>query len=37
MLLERFSQMDLLAERSRFRKGIVLRGLESLTVRCVRA
>ena len=37
MLLERFSQMDLLAERPRFRKGIVLRGLESLTVRCVRA
>ena len=37
MLLERFSQIDLLAERPRFRKGIVLRGLESLTVRCVRA
>ena len=37
MLLERFSQMGLLAERPRFRKGIVLRGLESLTVRCVRA
>ena len=37
MLLERFSQMDLLAERPRFRKGIVLRGLQSPTVRCVRA
>ena len=37
MLLERFSHMDLLAERPRFRKGIVLRGLQSLTVRCVRA
>ena len=37
MLLERFSQMNLLEERPRFRKGIVLRGLQSLTVRCVRA
>ncbi len=37
MLLERFSQIDLLAKRPRFRKGIVLRGLQSLTVRCVRA
>ena len=37
MLLERFSQMDLLAGRPRFREGIVLRGLQSLMVRCVRA
>ena len=37
MLLERFSQIDLLAKRPRFRKAIVLRGLQSLTVRCVRA
>ena len=37
MLLDRFPRMGLLAERPRFRKGIVLRGLESLTVRCVRA
>ena len=36
MLLERFAQMGLLAERSRFRKAIVLRGLQSLPVRCVR-
>ena len=37
MLLDRFSQMDFLAERPSFRKGIALRGLQSLTVRCVRA
>ena len=37
MLLDRFPRIGLLAERPRFRKGIVLRGLESLTVRCVRA
>ena len=37
MLLERFSQMDLLAQRPMFRKGIVLRGLQSLPVRCDRA
>ena len=37
MLLERFSQIELLAKRPRFRKGIVLRGLQSLMVRCVRA
>ena len=37
MLLERFSRISLLAERPRFRKGIVLRGLESMPVRCVRA
>ena len=36
MLLERFPQMELLGERPRFRKGIVLRGVQSLTVRCVR-
>ena len=37
MLLERFSQIGLLDTRPRFRKGIVLRGLQSLMVRCVRA
>ena len=37
MLLERFSHIGLLAERPRFRTGIVLRGLQSLAVRCVRA
>ena len=37
MLLERFSQISVLAERPRFRKGIVLRGLQSLALRCVRA
>ena len=37
MLLERFSQISLLAERPRFRKGIVLRGLQSLALRCVEA
>lgn len=37
MLLERFSKISLLDERPRFREGIVLRGLEALTVRCVRA
>ena len=37
MLLERFSRIELLDERPRFRGGVVLRGLESLTVRCVRA
>ena len=37
MLLERFSRISLLAERPRFRKGIVFRGLESLLVRCIRA
>ena len=36
MLLERFAQMGLLAERPRFRKAIVLRGLQSLPVRFVR-
>ena len=36
-LLERFSQISLLAERPRFRKGIVLRGLQSLPLRCVGA
>ena len=37
MLLERFLQIGLLDTRPRFRKGIVLRGLQSLMVRCVRA
>ena len=37
MVLERFSHIGLLAERPRLRKGIVLRGLQSLAVRCVRA
>ena len=36
-LLERFSQIGLLDENPRFRNSIVLRGLESLPVRCVRA
>ncbi len=36
MLLERFAQMGLLAEHPRFRKAIVLRGLQSLPVRFVR-
>ena len=36
MLLERFPQMSLLGERPRFRKGLVLRSLQSLPVRCVR-
>ena len=35
MLLERFSRIGLLAERPRFRKTLVLRGLESLPLRCV--
>ena len=37
MLLERFSQINLGGEQPRFRNSIVLRGLESLPVRCVRA
>ena len=36
-LLERFPQINLLTERPRFRNSIVLRGLESLSLRCVRA
>ena len=36
MLLDRFKSMRLLGDRPRFRQGIVLRGLESLTVRCGR-
>ncbi len=35
MLLERFSSIGLLDDSARFRKTIVLRGLESLPVRCV--
>ena len=37
MLLDRFSQISLLGERPRFRKAILLRGLEFLSLRCVRA
>ena len=37
MLLERFSRIGLLDGESRFRNSIVLRGLESLPVRCVEA
>ena len=37
MLLERFSQISLSGEQPRFRNSIVLRGLESLPVRCVKA
>ena len=36
MLLERFSQISLLDGQPRFRNSIVLRGLESLPVRCTR-
>ena len=36
-LLERFSQIGLGAESPRFRNSIVLRGLESLPIRCVKA
>ena len=37
MLLERFSQISLRSERPRFRNSVVLRGLESLPLRCVEA
>ena len=37
MLLERFAGIDLAEPRPRFRKTIVLRGLESLPLRCVPA
>ena len=33
-LLERFARIELLGRRPRFRNGIVLRGLESLPLRC---
>ena len=36
-LLERFPEIGLLDERPRFRNGVVLRGLQSLPLRCVRA
>ena len=36
-LLERYAHIGLGAERPRFRNSIVLRGLESLPLRCVRA
>ena len=35
MLLDRFKSIRLLGDRPRFRKGIVLRGLQSLRLRCV--
>ena len=37
MLLDRFSSIRLLTDRPRFRRSVVLRGLQSLAVRCVRA
>ena len=37
MLLERYSEISLRGEHPRFRNSIVLRGLESLPVRCVKA
>ena len=37
MLLERFSSIELPGHRPRFRKSIVLRGLQSLPVRCAAA
>ena len=37
MLLERFRSMELAGHRPRFRPGVVLRGLESLPVRCLPA
>ena len=37
MLLERFSRIRLLDAHPRFRTGVVLRGLHSLPLRCVRA
>ena len=37
VLLERFSQISLHDEQPRFRNSIVLRGLEALPVRCVKA
>ena len=37
MLLERYTQISLHGEQPRFRNSIVLRGLESLPVRCVKA
>ena len=36
-LLQRFPEIGLLDERPRFRNGVVLRGLQSLPLRCVRA
>ena len=36
-LLERFSKIDLLGSEPRFRRNVVLRGLLSLPLRCVRA
>ena len=37
MLLERFPSLRLLSERPRFHKSIVLRGLQSLPVRCLKS
>ena len=36
-LLERFARMQLLTDRPKFRRNVVLRGLNTLPVRCVRA
>ena len=36
-LLERFPEIELLGDRPRFRSGVVLRGLQSLPLRCRRA
>ena len=36
MMLERFSRISLPGERPRFRKAILIRGLQSLVLRCVR-
>ena len=35
-LLERFADIELLDDRPRFRNGVVLRGLQSLALRCRR-
>lgn len=37
MLLERFRSIRLLQDRPRYRPSVILRGLESLSVRCLRA
>ena len=37
VLLDRFSSISLLADRPQFRKSIVLRGLQSLPIRCLTA
>ena len=37
MLLDRFKSMSLLGDRPQFRRGLLLRGLRSLPVHCIRA